>query len=76
MEMRGQFHAPAALLSRKEPPVPLDGTQSRSGRGGEEENDRVVTLQCLHAWKETGMGQSDLDLTAYMPDNNEMTTTT
>jgi hypothetical protein len=36
----GQLHAPAALLPRKEPPVPLDrrlgGPQSRSGRRGEE----------------------------------------
>jgi hypothetical protein len=38
--MSGQFHASAALPPGKKPPVPMDrrlyGTQSRSGRGGEE----------------------------------------
>jgi hypothetical protein len=41
MEMRGQLHAPAILLPRKEPPAPSgqeDGRANRSGRGGEEEN--------------------------------------
>jgi hypothetical protein len=42
MEVSGQLHAPAALPAGKEPLVPLDrklgGPQSRSGRGGEEEN--------------------------------------
>jgi hypothetical protein len=41
MKVSDQFHAPTALPPGKEPPwYPLDrrlgGTQSRSGRGGEE----------------------------------------
>jgi hypothetical protein len=40
MEVSGQLHAPAALLPRKEPLVPigkrLGVLQSRSGRSGEE----------------------------------------
>jgi hypothetical protein len=32
----GQLHAPAALPPEKEPPVPIGGPQSRSGRRGEE----------------------------------------
>jgi hypothetical protein len=39
MEVSGQIHVPASLLTRKEPPVPIGsevgGPQSRSGRGGE-----------------------------------------
>jgi hypothetical protein len=42
MDVSSQFHAPAALPSRKEPWYPLDrrlgGPHSRSGRGGEEKN--------------------------------------
>jgi hypothetical protein len=42
MEMSGQLHAPAALPQGKSPCYPLakrlGGTQSRSGRGGEEKN--------------------------------------
>jgi hypothetical protein len=42
MEVSGEFHAPAALPPGEEPSVPLDrrldGSQSRSGRGGEEED--------------------------------------
>jgi hypothetical protein len=48
MEVSGQFHAQAALPSRKEPQYPLDrrlgGPQSRSGRRGEE---KILTLQGL-----------------------------
>jgi hypothetical protein len=44
MEVSGQLHAPAALLPGKEPLYPLDrrlgGTQSRSGRSGEEKNSQ------------------------------------
>jgi hypothetical protein len=44
MGMSGQLHAPAALLPRKNIWYPLDrrlgGTQSRSGRGGEEKNSQ------------------------------------
>jgi hypothetical protein len=44
MEVSGQLHAPAALLPRKGPWYPLDrklgGSQSRSGRGGEEKNSQ------------------------------------
>jgi hypothetical protein len=40
MEVSGQLHAPAALPSRKETPVPIESRlgapQNRSGRGGEE----------------------------------------
>jgi hypothetical protein len=42
--MNGQLHAPAALPPEKSPWYPLDrslgGSQSRSGRGGEEKNSR------------------------------------
>jgi hypothetical protein len=42
MEVSGQLHAPATLLPGKKPRHPLDrrlgGSQSRSGRGGEEKN--------------------------------------
>jgi hypothetical protein len=42
MEMSGQLHVSAALLQVKSPWYPLDrrmgGSQSRSGRGGEEKN--------------------------------------
>jgi hypothetical protein len=42
MEVSGQFHAPAAFSSEKEPPIPLGrrlgGPQSRSGSCGEEKN--------------------------------------
>jgi hypothetical protein len=41
-EVSDQLHAPAALFPGKEPWYPLDrrlgGSQSRSGRGGEEKN--------------------------------------
>jgi len=41
MEMSGQLHAPAALLSRENLQYPLDrrpdGSQSLSGRGGGKE---------------------------------------
>jgi hypothetical protein len=44
MEMSDQFHAPAALPQEKSPWYPLDrrlgGSQSRSGRGGEEKNSQ------------------------------------
>jgi hypothetical protein len=44
MEVSDQLHAPAAFPPRKEPWYPLDrrlgGTQSRSGRGGEEKNSQ------------------------------------
>jgi hypothetical protein len=40
MEVSGQLHAPAALPPRKEPLVPTDGPQSRSGCGGEEKNSQ------------------------------------
>jgi hypothetical protein len=44
MKVSGQFHAPAALPPGKYPWYPLDrrlgGSQSRSGRGGEEKNSR------------------------------------
>jgi hypothetical protein len=36
MEVSGQLHAPAVLPPEKEPLVPIGGSQSRSGRGGEE----------------------------------------
>jgi hypothetical protein len=40
MEVSGQLQSPAAFLSEKEPPVPMDkklgGPQSRSGRSGKE----------------------------------------
>jgi hypothetical protein len=42
MEVSGQLHAPAALPPGKEPWYPLHrklgGSQSRSGRGGEEKD--------------------------------------
>jgi hypothetical protein len=42
--MSGQFQSPAALPSRKDPRYQFDrrqgGTQSRSGRGGEEKNSQ------------------------------------
>jgi hypothetical protein len=42
MEVSSHLHAPAALIPGKNPSHPLDrrlgGPQSRSGRGGEEEN--------------------------------------
>jgi hypothetical protein len=37
MEVSGQLYAPAALPPGKEP---LGGSQSRSGRGGEEKNSQ------------------------------------
>jgi hypothetical protein len=44
MEVSGQLHAPAALLSEKQPLVPIGyearWAQSRSGRGGEEKNSQ------------------------------------
>jgi hypothetical protein len=41
MEVTGQLHAPAALPPGKEPlDRRLGGTQSRSGRGGEEKNSQ------------------------------------
>jgi hypothetical protein len=60
MELSGQFHAPAALSRGKSPRYPLDrrlgGPQSRSGRGGEEENTplninltRVLSLVILYS---------------------------
>jgi len=40
MEMNGQLHAPSAFIHGESPQYPLDrrpgGSQSRSGRGGEE----------------------------------------
>jgi hypothetical protein len=46
MEVSGQLHAPATLLSGKEPQYPLDrrldGPQGRSGRGGEEKNSQPL----------------------------------
>jgi hypothetical protein len=42
MEVNGQLHAPVALPQGKSPCYPVDqrmsGSQSRSGRGGEEKN--------------------------------------
>jgi hypothetical protein len=44
MEVSGQLHAPAALLTGKSPRYPLDkklgGPQSRSERGDEEKNSQ------------------------------------
>jgi hypothetical protein len=44
MEVSGQLHAPAAYSQGKSPWYPLDrrlgGPQSRSGRGGEENNSQ------------------------------------
>jgi hypothetical protein len=44
MEVSGQLHAPAALPQGKSPWYPLNrrlgGSQSRSGRGGEEKNSQ------------------------------------
>jgi hypothetical protein len=44
MEVSGELHAPAALPQGKSPWYQLDrrlgGTQSRSGRGGEEKNSQ------------------------------------
>jgi hypothetical protein len=46
MEVSGQLHAPAALPPVKQPLEQLDrrlgGPQSRSGRGGEEENSQPL----------------------------------
>jgi hypothetical protein len=46
MEVSGQLHALAALPPGKEPWYPLDrrlgGSQSRSGRGGEEKNSQPL----------------------------------
>jgi hypothetical protein len=46
MEVSNQLHFLAALPSEKEPRYPLDtrlgGTQSRSGRGGEEKNSHSL----------------------------------
>jgi hypothetical protein len=48
MEASGQRHATAALPPQKKSPVPypldsrLGGTQSRSGRGGEEKNSQPL----------------------------------
>jgi hypothetical protein len=46
MEVSGQLHALAILPSGKEPLVPnnrkLGGTQSQSGRGGEEKNSQPL----------------------------------
>jgi hypothetical protein len=46
MEVGGQLHAPAALPQGKSPWYPLDrrlgGTQSRSGRDGEEKNSQPL----------------------------------
>jgi hypothetical protein len=45
MEFSGQIHAPAALTPGKSPRYPLyrrlGGSQSRSGRGGEEKNSQL-----------------------------------
>jgi len=44
MEVNGQLHTPAALSPGKESLYPLDrrldGTQSSSGRGGEDKNSQ------------------------------------
>jgi hypothetical protein len=44
MEVSGQLHTPAALLTGKEPCYPFDrrmgGPQSRSRHGGEEKNSQ------------------------------------
>jgi hypothetical protein len=40
MEVSGQLHARAALLSRYPLDRRLGGPQSRSGRGGEEKNSQ------------------------------------
>jgi hypothetical protein len=42
MEVRGQFHAPAALPPGKDPPVHIGGPQNRSGHGGEERNSHPL----------------------------------
>jgi hypothetical protein len=46
MEVSGQLHVPAALPQGKNPWYSLDrklsGTQSRSGRGGEEKNSQPL----------------------------------
>jgi hypothetical protein len=46
MEVSGQLHAPAVLLTGKELLIPMDrrlnGPQSRYGRGGEEKNSYLV----------------------------------
>jgi hypothetical protein len=48
MDVSGQLHAPAALPPGKEPWYPLDrrlgGSQSRSGRGGEEKNSQQLPV--------------------------------
>jgi hypothetical protein len=45
MEVSGQLEAPAVLPQGKSPWYPLDrrmgGSQSRSGRGGEEKNSQL-----------------------------------
>jgi hypothetical protein len=45
MQVNGQLHAPAALPQGKSPRYPSDrrlgGSQSRSGRGGEEKNSKT-----------------------------------
>jgi len=38
MEVSGQLHSPAALITGKEPPVPLGGPQDRYGFGSEYKN--------------------------------------
>jgi hypothetical protein len=49
MEVRGQLHAPAALLLGKSPPysfdMKLDGPQSRYGRCGEGTNLVLTEIQ-------------------------------
>jgi hypothetical protein len=45
MELSGQLHDPAALPLGKEPLVPIDrrlGSQSLSGRGGEEKKSQPL----------------------------------
>jgi hypothetical protein len=51
MEVSGQLHAPADLSPGEEPLVPigsldrrLDGSQSRSERGGEEKNSQSLPV--------------------------------
>jgi hypothetical protein len=42
MKVNDQLHAPAALPSGKEPPVPIDrGPQSRSGHSDEKKKKKI-----------------------------------
>jgi hypothetical protein len=47
MEVSGQLHAPAALPSRKEPPVPKEGKIKKAliSGGGEENNAYKILLR-------------------------------